>query len=87
MDLKNGMLFIFEDEDYRAFWMKNTHLSLDIIYVNGQQHIVSIASHAVPFSEESLPSAAPAKYVVEVNAGFCEQFSIKPGDSIAFKLF
>lgn len=87
MESLQGMLFIFEDEDYRGFWMKNTPLSLDIIYVDGQLHIVSISQHTVPFSEETLPSGAPAKYVVEVNAGFCEQYAIEPGDSIAFQLY
>jgi hypothetical protein len=67
--------------------MKNTPLSLDIIYVDSQQHIVSISHNTAPFSEETLPSGAPAKFVVEVNAGFCEQYAIEPGDSIAFQLF
>lgn len=87
MENLQGMLFVFEDEDFRGFWMKNTPLSLDIIYVDGQQRIVSISHNTVPFSEETLPSGAPAKFVVEVNAGFCEQHAIEPGDSIAFQLF
>lgn len=81
----HGMLFIFPDEEERSFWMKNTFLSLDIIYLNTNKEIVSIIESAQAKSEESLFSQAPAKYVVEVNAGFVAQHLIKVGDKIDFK--
>lgn len=81
-----GMLFIFDNEEFRSFWMKNTYISLDIIYINRRNEIVSIAHNTTPFSELSIPSEGPAKYVVEVIAGFCSKYSIEPGDKIDFNL-
>jgi uncharacterized membrane protein (UPF0127 family) len=79
-----GMLFIFEWSAPQAFWMKNTIMSLDIIYVDENKKIVSISKNAVPYSEESLPSAGNAQYVVEVVAGFTDKYGIQPGDRITF---
>ena len=80
-----GMLFTFPNQAPRSFWMKNTHISLDIIYVDRDFRIVSISPNTVPRSEKSIPSAGPATYVVEVNAGFCVRNNIKAGDKIRFK--
>lgn len=79
-----GMLFIFQNAQPQAFWMKNTHISLDIIYVGRDKKIVSIQKDARPYSEESLPSYGDAQYVVEVNAGYTDLHGIKVGDSIQF---
>ena len=84
MNNDQGMLFIFDKEDRQAFWMRNTILPLDIIYVNAKKEIVSIAENAEPFSEQSLPSKGPSIYVVEVNAGFCVQYGITAGCKIDF---
>jgi len=80
-----GMLFIFGDEEPQAFWMKNTYIPLDIIYINKLMEIVSSRAYATPLSEESIPSGKPAQYVVEVNAGFCYKYKITEGDRIKFK--
>jgi uncharacterized membrane protein (UPF0127 family) len=72
-----GMLFIFPDEDYRSFYMKNTKIPLDIIYIGKHKKIVSIQKNAQPFNESSLPSEAPAKYVLEVYAGLSEKMEIR----------
>ncbi len=85
MEEMQGMLFVFEDATPRSFWMKNTYISLDIIYVDADKKIVSIQKSAVPLSEESLPSYKDAMYVVEVNAGFTDKYNIKEGDQISFK--
>ncbi len=79
-----GMLFIFPDSDYRSFYMKNTEIALDIIYISEDKHIVSIQKNAVPFNETSLPSEAPAKYVLEVNAGLSDTWDLRKGDVIQF---
>jgi len=83
----DGMLFIFDDINPRFFWMKNTYISLDIIYINENFNIVSIHKTTIPQSEVSLPSEKPAKYVVEVNAGFTYKYKIKKGDRIIFKRY
>lgn len=77
-----GMLFVFPQERDLSFWMKNTIMPLDMIFVNGRNLIVTVQRNTKPFSEESYSSSAPALYVVEVNAGFAERHGITPGDSI-----
>ncbi|MCU4177333.1 DUF192 domain-containing protein [Carboxylicivirga sp. N1Y90] len=80
----HGMLFPFENEQPRSFWMRNTFLSLDIIYVDANFHIVSISDNTEPMSDLPVLSNVPAQYVVEVNAGFCLNNGIKPGDAISY---
>lgn len=84
MENTQGMLFIFPDTDYRSFYMKNTEIPLDIIFIAEDQTIVSIQKNAQPMSESSLPSKAPAKYVLEVNAGLSDEWGLNQGDNIQF---
>lgn len=79
-----GMLFIGKREEEKGFWMKNTYIALDIIYANAEKEIVSIGKYAKPQSTQTIPSGAPAQYVVEVVAGFCDQHGISEGDKISF---
>jgi uncharacterized membrane protein (UPF0127 family) len=79
-----GMLFLFPKEESLAFWMKNTHLSLDLIFINRTQQIVSIVKEATPYSEKLLPSGQPAQFVLEVLAGFCQRKGIEVGDRVEF---
>jgi uncharacterized protein len=79
-----GMLFIFTNDEDRSFWMKNTFISLDIIYINSKKEIVSIQKYTQPKSTYSIPSEKPAMYVLEVNAGFTDKYGINPGDKIDF---
>jgi len=79
-----GMLFIFPDMEERSFWMKNTYISLDIIYIDDKMEIVSIQKYATPLSEQSLPSFKKAQYVLEVNGGFCDKYHIGYGDKISY---
>lgn len=80
-----AMLFIFPEEAERSFWMKNTIMPLDIIYVNAKNQIVTAQKNTVPYLEDSVPSNGPAQYVVEVNAGFCDRHGVKPGDRIEWR--
>lgn len=84
MQKNRGMLFIFPDVSSRSFYMKNTEFPLDIIYIDEGQKIVSFQKNARPLDENSLPSNAPAKYVLEVNAGLSDQLGLQVGDSISF---
>ncbi|CTQ53876.1 hypothetical protein LP7551_02407 [Roseibium album] len=83
MAIDHGMLFVFESEGQRHFWMKNTPLSLDIIYINAAGQIVSISAHTTPYSESVIPSGKPARYVLELNAGTSEKLGIDVGDVIS----
>ena len=87
LDIENGMLFVFPDEDYRGFWMKNTLIPLDIIFVDKERQIINI-EEAYPepnTSEENLKtyrSDRPAKYVIETNSSFTERRNIEEGDRV-----
>lgn len=85
MEENQGMLFIFDEEGPQSFWMRNTILPLDIIYVNSNMEIVKIYKNTKPFSDASLPSNKPAKYVVEVNSGYCDRNGIQEGYKIVFR--
>ncbi|WFE87767.1 DUF192 domain-containing protein [Roseibium porphyridii] len=83
MATDHGMLFVFEGEGDRFFWMKNTPLPLDIIYIDAKGWIVSIAADTTPFSEAVIPSREPAKYVLELNAGISAELGLEPGDGVS----
>jgi len=78
----SGMLFVFDGDWQRSFWMKNTPLPLDMVFVNSQFDIVDINHNATPESEAVFTSKAPCKYVVEVNGGYCNAHGITIGDKI-----
>lgn len=79
-----GMVFYFDFEGPQSFWMANTPLPLDIMYVSADSIIVSIYRNTIPFSETTLPSAAPAKYVIETNAGYSINYDIQEGTKVRF---
>ena len=74
-----GMLFIFPEEEPRSFWMKNTYVELDIIYLDKDLKVVSISEKAVPLTETPRPSNRPAKYVLEVRGGSAAKWGISAG--------
>ncbi len=87
MQDNQAMLFIFKDEQPRYFWMKNTYIPLDIIYINAGKQIVSIAKNAQPMDETSLPSRLPAQYVLEIKAGLSDEYALQKGDKVSWKDF
>jgi uncharacterized membrane protein (UPF0127 family) len=80
-----GMLFIFSRQEFQSFWMRNTAISLDIIFVNSNNEIVTIHKNTNTFSDESYPSTKPAIYVVEVVADYTSKYGIKVGDKIVWR--
>ena len=85
MEENQGMLFIFPGEEPQGFYMKNTIIPLDIIFITSKGQIVKIYRHTTPFSEQDLPSIKPIRYVVEVNAGFSDKYNIKEGDTVKWR--
>ena len=77
-----GMLFVFNQSIPRSFWMANTPLPLDIIFVNSDFEIVRIHRNTTPFSRDSFSTNIPAQYVVEVNGGYTVKFDIQEGMKI-----
>ncbi|WP_445227709.1 DUF192 domain-containing protein [Croceitalea sp. MTPC9] len=84
MEEKQGMLFIQDEFKVQNFYMKNTQISLDLIFIDENFKVVSFQENAKPFDETSLSSQVPAKYVLEVNAGLAEKWLLEVGDSISF---
>ena len=82
MEKDQGMLFIFENEEPKGFYMKNTNISLDLIFLNADNKIVSISKNARPQSLETILSEVPAQYVLEVNAGLSDEWDLQVGDSL-----
>lgn len=81
-----GMLFVFDQPQALSFWMKNTIISLDILYLDENFKIVSIYKSAIPLSENQIPSYKNAMYVVEVIAGYTDNYNIRDGDKISYTL-
>jgi uncharacterized membrane protein (UPF0127 family) len=82
LDADAGMLFVFPDEQERSFWMKNTAIPLDIVFIGSDRRIVSIAKATRPYSEQTIPSRGPSRYVLEVNAGVCDRFGVRAGQPV-----
>lgn len=82
-----GMLFQFPAAREQSFWMKNTPSPLDIIYIDPQGRIVSIASHATPYSETPIPSNGASNGVLELRAGRAQEIGAKPGDTVRHPFF
>ncbi len=82
-----GMLFIFDVEKPQSFWMRNTYIPLDIIYVNAAFEVVSIRKNTPVLNDTPQPSGVPALYVIEVNAGVTDKYEIGPGTKVAWSDF
>ncbi len=78
----NGMLFVFQEKQMRAFWMKNTYIPLDLVFIDSEGRIVHIHHDAQPHSLDPISSRFPAQYVLEVNAGMAEEWKIGRGDTV-----
>lgn len=79
-----GMLFIFPAETEQQFWMKNTPLPLDMVFIGKEFRIVGIVANTRPFTTNPLGVEALSQYVLEVHAGFCAGHGIAPGDQVEF---
>ncbi len=84
---KQGMLFIFPIERQAAFWMRNTLIPLDMIFIKSDGVIESIHANARPHDETPIPSQGPVKAVLEVNGGIAEKFNITAGDRVRHPVF
>lgn len=84
MNENQGMLFIFPDIAVHSFYMKNTQIPLDIIFVDQNLKVVHIQENTVPFSETGISSNVPVQYVLEINAGLVEKWGVEIGDRIEY---
>lgn len=81
---QHGMLFVFENSELRGFYMKNTLIPLDLIFIDEYYEIIHIHSKATPYETASISSQLPAKYVFEINGGLSEQIGIQKGMKIKY---
>lgn len=87
LDPNAGMLFVFDDTAPRTFWMKNTLIPLDMLFIAADGHIVDIHERAIPLSEDIIPSQVPARAVLELNGGTVTRLGIRVGDLVRCKSF
>lgn len=77
-----GMLFVFPDEREHYFWMKNTYLALDMIFVDASSHVVGVVANAEPMTTTTRTVGVPSKYVIEVVAGYAAAHGITVGVAV-----
>ena len=85
MPTDHGMIFAFPREDIQRFWMKNTLISLDMIFVNTSHEVVGVVPDAEPMTLDERTVGIPSAYVVEVNGGFAKKNGIASGTRVEFK--
>lgn len=86
MEKNQGMLFVFDEESILTFYMKNTYMSLDLIFISEKKEIISIYKNAKPNDLSSIFSKLPSKYVLEVIQGVSDNLNLKIGDRINYQL-
>ncbi len=87
MDEHTGMLFLFPENKPVTMWMKNTYVSLDLLFLDAHGKIDYIAARATPRSEAIIGPPTPEFAVLELQGGACEQFGVKLGDKVLHKNF
>ena len=86
MEPNQGMFFIFDHMDLQTFWMKNTYLSLDMIFIDADYNIVQIHENAFPLKEDPITSDVPAMYVFEVLGGTTKKEGIEVGNRVELRI-
>jgi uncharacterized membrane protein (UPF0127 family) len=81
-----GMLFDFHSDQNVSFWMENTYIPLDMLFIRGDGRILSIAENTEPLSTRIIPSGGPVRLVLEVIAGTARKLGLAPGDKVASPL-
>ena len=83
----SGMLFLFDRDDFISMWMKNTYVSLDMIFVDRHGRVMEVVEHTTPESRAIIASAEPVRAVIEVKAGTAARLAVKPGSLVRYKAF
>ncbi len=81
-----GMLFIFQEEAEHPFWMQNTLIPLDMIFISASKKVVGIIHNATPRDETSRSVGVPSLYVLEVPGGYCAKHKVSSGSQVSFDL-
>lgn len=84
LDQNRGMLFVFEKPDHLTFWMRNTYIPLDMIFIDPSMRILGIVENTTPLSDKQCAVSGESQYVLEVNAGFSRTHGLKRGQKVEF---
>ncbi len=84
MPENHGMLFVFPDETVRSFWMKNTLIPLDMLFIARDGRIVGIEADTTPLSTALVSVGLPSRFVLETNGGWASRHGVRTGDRVAF---
>ena len=87
MEANHGMLFEFPERAPVTFWMKDTYLPLDMLFIDADGTVKRVVLRATPMSEDMIPSGAPVTGVLELNAGQADAIAVKVGDKVKFPFF
>lgn len=79
MDENKGMLFVFDEDNSTGFWMKDTRIPLDIIFVGSDSTVINVQKNAKPYDRTNYPATAPYRYVLEVNGGSADKWGVEEG--------
>jgi uncharacterized membrane protein (UPF0127 family) len=77
-----GMIFLFDHDEDQSFWMKNTAIPLDMIFITNELTVAGVVANAEPFTLTPRACGAPSRYVLEVNGGFAARHGIGPGTRV-----
>ncbi len=80
-----GMLFLFSASEPRAFWMKNTLIPLDMLFIDDGGRVVGLIERAEPLTTSPRDPGVPSRYVLEVNGGWAARHGVRPGDRVLFE--
>lgn len=84
MNADAGMLFLFDEEEHMSFWMHNTYLPLDMVFITSAMRVLGVAENAEPLTDDPREVEGDSKYVLELNAGTTRRFGIGPGAQVRF---
>ena len=84
LPMDTGMLFIFEKDEVAHMWMRNTHIPLDMVFIDAAGTVVSVVANAKPMDETILSSQLPCRAALEINGGLAAQLGIKAGDKVDY---
>ena len=82
---RSGMLFVYDEDEVHSMWMKNTYISLDLVFIRGDGTVASVIRDAQPLSDQTLSSTEPVSYVLELNAGVTRRYNIGRGSKISWE--
>lgn len=80
-----GMIFLFDEDEVQSFWMQDTYIALDMVFISRNLEVVGVVENAQPLTTTSRKVGAPSRYVLEVRGGFAKEHGVKAGTRVRFE--